>query len=268
MTSSEVVIAHDSGKCGRPKRDGSGPCTRPAGWGTAHVGQGACKLHGGNNIVKHGRFSTIKREELRALIEHHAANPDPLNILREVSIVRALLDDYINRYDEWREALLAWHRSYTAAERPVSEQRLLQLETVVDELEALVGPADLDEIEEGAEPQPHGGWLRRQHAPDEDDEGSRVRRAMRDARQLIKELREPAGDIKPRRILDLADAVGHAEAITRMVKRIEDVRAANAISRPDLLRLMAEMGRVVQHHVGDEAVLAAIKEDWLRLKVA
>lgn len=34
--------------CGRTKRDGSGdPCTQPAGWGTDHVGEGACKLHGG-----------------------------------------------------------------------------------------------------------------------------------------------------------------------------------------------------------------------------
>ena len=35
--------------CGRTKRDGSGdPCTRPAGWGTDHPGEGACKFHGGN----------------------------------------------------------------------------------------------------------------------------------------------------------------------------------------------------------------------------
>ena len=34
--------------CGRNRKHGRGPCTRPAGWGTAHVGEGACKLHGGN----------------------------------------------------------------------------------------------------------------------------------------------------------------------------------------------------------------------------
>lgn len=37
-------------RCGRKKRDGSGdPCSLPAGWGTDHVGDGACKLHGGGN---------------------------------------------------------------------------------------------------------------------------------------------------------------------------------------------------------------------------
>lgn len=49
--------------CGRTKRDGSGdPCKRPAGWGTDHPGEGACKFHGGNagapannqNATKHG----------------------------------------------------------------------------------------------------------------------------------------------------------------------------------------------------------------------
>jgi hypothetical protein len=34
-------------KCGSPKRQGDGTCTRPAGWGTDHVGAGRCKLHGG-----------------------------------------------------------------------------------------------------------------------------------------------------------------------------------------------------------------------------
>lgn len=40
--------------CGADKRQGEGTCTRPAGWGTPHVGTGACKLHGGStpNAVK------------------------------------------------------------------------------------------------------------------------------------------------------------------------------------------------------------------------
>lgn len=34
--------------CGAKKRQGEGTCTRPAGWGTDHVGSGRCKLHGGS----------------------------------------------------------------------------------------------------------------------------------------------------------------------------------------------------------------------------
>lgn len=33
--------------CSAPKRQGEGTCARPAGWGTDHVGEGPCKLHGG-----------------------------------------------------------------------------------------------------------------------------------------------------------------------------------------------------------------------------
>lgn len=35
-------------KCGAKKKQGPGNCTRPAGWGTDHVGVGNCKLHLGN----------------------------------------------------------------------------------------------------------------------------------------------------------------------------------------------------------------------------
>ena len=40
------------------------PCRRPAGWGTDHVGEGRCKLHGGRSLrgflhprYKHGRYA-------------------------------------------------------------------------------------------------------------------------------------------------------------------------------------------------------------------
>ena len=41
--------------CGSKKKQGTGTCTKPAGWGTDHVGFGNCKLHGGAspNGVKH-----------------------------------------------------------------------------------------------------------------------------------------------------------------------------------------------------------------------
>lgn len=34
--------------CSARKRQGTGNCHRPAGWGTTHPGTGRCKLHGGN----------------------------------------------------------------------------------------------------------------------------------------------------------------------------------------------------------------------------
>lgn len=64
--------------CGANKRDGSGEtCSLPAGWGTDHVGEGTCKLHGGaaikkgreNPNFKHGLFSDYLDEQDQETIE-------------------------------------------------------------------------------------------------------------------------------------------------------------------------------------------------------
>lgn len=56
--------------CGRTKRDGSEePCGLPAGWGTDHPSEGACKLHGGNAGAPEGNNNA----------ETHALNADPYN---------------------------------------------------------------------------------------------------------------------------------------------------------------------------------------------
>ena len=59
--------------CGRNRKQGRGQCNRPAGWGTDHPGDGACKLHGGNSArgkkngnYKHGLYSKHIREEVEA----------------------------------------------------------------------------------------------------------------------------------------------------------------------------------------------------------
>ena len=65
--------------CGAKKRQGSGHCRRPKGWGTDHVGIGACKLHGGTTS-SHGvaakRKAALDAAELyglpRAIDPHEA----------------------------------------------------------------------------------------------------------------------------------------------------------------------------------------------------
>lgn len=47
MTPPDAPPSGDKPLCGAKKR-GGGNCRRPAGWGTDHVGVGACKLHGGS----------------------------------------------------------------------------------------------------------------------------------------------------------------------------------------------------------------------------
>lgn len=64
-------------KCGAKTRQG-GTCAKPAGWGTQHVGAGACKLHGGS-MATHQLGAQIVLEERRArtLLERLGA-PEPL----------------------------------------------------------------------------------------------------------------------------------------------------------------------------------------------
>ena len=178
--------------CGAAKRQGGGPCTQKAGWGTDHVGEGKCKLHGGSSPIKSGRYSNIKRERIRELTEQFEADPNPLDMTSELSTCRALYQDYIERYDEFTEALIAWHKSY-----------------------------------DGDKP-----------------------------------------SAKPRQILDIAEAYRIIAEITRIVKRIEDVNAASAISRADFYRVMTEMGRVVDLVVEDPVLRERIRDGWMEITLA
>lgn len=63
--------------CGAKTRSGN-PCKKPAGWGTDHVGDGRCKLHGGastgppkrnKNAEKHGLFSKHLPKEALDIVE-------------------------------------------------------------------------------------------------------------------------------------------------------------------------------------------------------
>lgn len=98
---------------------GSGhPCKNPAGHGTDHPGEGRCKFHGGVGQVKGtrfevGRYGDLKaRPRLRELIAKFQADASPNDLLHEITMLRALVQDYVERYDEMSEAVLAWHASF------------------------------------------------------------------------------------------------------------------------------------------------------------
>lgn len=88
------------------------PCSKVAGWRTDHPGQGRCYLHGGGSPIKHGRYSKITRPRIKAWLEEFESDPDPLNLEAEVKLLRALIIDYVERFDAYQEALQAWHESF------------------------------------------------------------------------------------------------------------------------------------------------------------
>ena len=152
-----------------------------------------CKLHGGASLSTHGRYSTIKREDLRALIEEHESDPDPLNIFPELATARALFQDFVDRYNEWRDAIIAWHESYKADSGTVQG--------------------------------------------------------------------------KPRLLLDIADAYRIISEVAKIAERIERIRAQNAISRPELHRVLSEMRRVLELHVSNTQTREAVRNGWLQIRL-
>lgn len=55
--------------CGAKKHQGAGTCRRTAGWGTSHVGTGACKLHGGCTPNHEKAAARAWAERLRAELD-------------------------------------------------------------------------------------------------------------------------------------------------------------------------------------------------------
>ena len=154
--------AHDKKYCGAKTRAGT-PCRRPAGWGTDHVGEGRCKLHGGKstgappekmkgnqNAKKHGFFSKyIPQETLEIMEMLDEKSPADLIwdqiVIQYAAIIRAQQimhveskDEIIkelrkvkngeNFYEKEWEFQFAWERHATflnAQSRAMSELRSL-----------------------------------------------------------------------------------------------------------------------------------------------
>ena len=88
-------------KCGAKTRSG-GTCKQPSGWGTEHVGEGRCKLHGGNagRPIIHGRYSLKHREKLAESVQKFLEDPSPGDLTAELALNRALLQDFLDRYPD------------------------------------------------------------------------------------------------------------------------------------------------------------------------
>lgn len=86
--------------CGGKKRQG-GLCQRPAGWGTNHVGEGKCKLHGGmaGRPIEHGRYSVTRRAGLQDKYEHFLNDPAAGDLRSELALLRAILQGYLDGFD-------------------------------------------------------------------------------------------------------------------------------------------------------------------------
>lgn len=220
---------HSAPTCGAKTRSGR-PCKNVAGYKTDHVGEGRCHLHGGAKPIKHGRYSSITRPRLRELLDQYENDPAPLDLLPEVKLLRALLTDFVERYDEITEATLAWHNSWGDKYREAVE---IWRERMIRRLE-------------------NGGWqdLEPTDLPDPPDPFDFM--------------------TKPRQMLDITAAAGLVDKVGAMADRIERHKREGSITLETLDRVLEQLGMEVVHALQEEvkdgptrtAVLANIERRW------
>ena len=215
-------------------------CGARAGRGTAHSGVGRCRVHGGqkeegDGRVRSGRYSAILPDRLGDLIERHAADPSPLDVVPELAVARGLMQDYIERYAENAAALRAWY----AAGEPITDAQRAALLRCLDELEALYGETEIT---------------------DQQTE------ALAEARAGVARLAAPRAE-KPRQVLDVSDAVRHADVISKIIHRVNVHNSQNAVSYARLASFMFEVNRELDALVKDPALRRQINARILQVRI-
>jgi hypothetical protein len=228
----------EAGYCGAKTRNpmAQGPfCRQPAGKNTDHLGTGRCWLHGGiSGSLTHGRYSQVKTERIDKLVQEFIDDPNPLNTGPEIAMARALLTDYINRYDLYTEALLAWYQSFL----PGMPHALFleSLEVVLDRYTDHYGEEALQQDV-----------------------------AYINCREWIKAHKKALP--KPTQLLDLGEAVKYADTVTKMTERVGKLQNAQAISRKDFARIMQEIGNIIEQCVADDRTKLRIKDRFGSLRL-
>lgn len=92
----------------RTKEDLAKRCVNTAGYGTWHLGTGACKFHGGaiseklSANMSHGRTATITRERLASSIQTYLSmdRAQLLDMTYELAATKAIYDELLSVYPE------------------------------------------------------------------------------------------------------------------------------------------------------------------------
>jgi hypothetical protein len=224
--------------CGAITRSGQ-RCKGPA------MANGRCRMHGGPRGKKSRYGDILKHPRIREILIQIQDDPDPLNVAPEVELLRTLVVDFVNRWEESTEALLAWHASWAGkpgSRQHDAEKKLRQLLTI---LRLLIGPED----EAGAE----GTDL----FPPE-------------LVALVRSFPSPSDDPKPRQVLDIVNAAKFISEIGSLTERIQKAKEKDAVTMATLSRVVVEMktraaqaiaAKLPDGAVADEALRSAVLGD-------
>src|SRR6476661_5854129 len=99
--------------CGAQLRKKPGRyCRQPKGFKTPHPSEGRCWLHGGLTPIKSGLHSMIKHGRLKDLItQYEATGQQILDLEPEAKLMKAIIVDFVNRYDDFTDQLETWYNA-------------------------------------------------------------------------------------------------------------------------------------------------------------
>jgi hypothetical protein len=113
-------------------------CRARAGARTDHVGVGRCYHHSGTKQSTSGRYSTLTNARVAPLVAAFMADPAPTDLAPEVALLRALVHDFVERYNEIVDALDAWNHLRNPNERPQRVPELSDVAALVAEVGKMV----------------------------------------------------------------------------------------------------------------------------------
>lgn len=221
-------------------------CRKKAGFATTHPGQGRCRNHEGRPITTGARvrYDDLHHRDIRQLVEKYESDIDPLNMLGELALLRALLTNFINEYQRFLPALLGWYESYSLVRPPIPDEFADSYERSVTEWAI--------KLQEGGE------YTDLQIAD------------VTRAKKFIEAFRKPVDEGRPRKVVDIIEARHLIDSIGKLVDRLDK---RNTISEAELNRTIQSMGRVVDVIIPNGVIPAGtlgedlkrlIREGWMR----
>lgn len=135
-------VTKDGPFCDSPKRKKPGQrCKLIAGYKTDHPGQGRCYLHGGNiqKQLKHGYYSSIKHNGIREKLEQLGnIEANVLDLVPEAQMLRALTVDFIDRYEDFVDALMEWYNDKDSKSKPRRVMDIADAARLIDSIGKMV----------------------------------------------------------------------------------------------------------------------------------
>jgi hypothetical protein len=129
-------------KCAAKTRAGT-PCQQIAGWGTDHVGNGRCKLHGGKSLggiasatFQNGRYSKYLPGRVIVRYKLGISDDQLLVLADEIALIDARLADLLSRVDSgengalWANLITAWRELKSAVRTGNREEQTEHAATI------------------------------------------------------------------------------------------------------------------------------------------